>query len=85
MEAMNIALPKPMKDFVQEQVVQGGYSSASEYVRELIRADQQVKAEAKLEALLLEGLDGEGTAVTAEWWEEFRAKLQERHQKGRSQ
>jgi antitoxin ParD1/3/4 len=83
METMNIALPKPMKAFIQEQVTQGEYSSASEYVRELIRADQKRKAEAKLEALLLEGLEGEGTRVTDEWWEEFRAKVKERHRKGK--
>lgn len=36
METMNIALPKPMKVFVQSQVAQRGYSSASEYIRALI-------------------------------------------------
>ena len=34
METMNIALPDSMKHFVQEQVTEGGYSSASEYVRD---------------------------------------------------
>lgn len=32
METMNIALPESMKQFVQERVSQGGYSSVSEYV-----------------------------------------------------
>ena len=30
---MNIALPKGLKEFVQEQISSGGYSSVSEYVR----------------------------------------------------
>ena len=77
MDTMNIALPKPMKDFVHVQVTEGGYSSASEYVRDLIRADQKRKAEARLEALLLEGLEGQGVEATEEWWEAFRAKQQE--------
>lgn len=54
---MNISLPDPMKAFVDEQVHSGGYGSASEYVRELVRRDQKERAQAKLEALLLEGLD----------------------------
>ena len=33
METMNIALPESMKSFVQQRVAEGGYSSASEYVR----------------------------------------------------
>jgi antitoxin ParD1/3/4 len=52
---MNISLPDPMKDFVDGQVASGRYSSASEYVRELLRKDEKRGAEEKLEALLLEG------------------------------
>jgi antitoxin ParD1/3/4 len=39
MPTMNISLPDVLKDFVEEQVSSGKYSSASEYVRELVRAD----------------------------------------------
>lgn len=51
MDTMNIALPESMKHFVQERVAAGGYSSVSEYVRELIRADQKRKVEDRMEAL----------------------------------
>jgi putative addiction module CopG family antidote len=37
---MNISLPEALKTFVDEQVSQGGYGTTSEYVRELIRHDQ---------------------------------------------
>jgi len=37
---MNISLPDTLKSFVDEQVSQGSYSTSSEYVRELIRKDQ---------------------------------------------
>ncbi len=37
---MNISLPDALKSFVDEQVNQGGYGTSSEYVRELIRKDQ---------------------------------------------
>ena len=79
METMNIALPESMKHFVQERVAEGGYSSVSEYVRDLIRADQKRKAEERIDALLLEGLDsGQGIAVTPEYWDEKKRRLTER-------
>lgn len=49
---MNISLPENLKSFVDEQVEQRGYSTSSEYVRELIRREQ---ARQQLRALLLEG------------------------------
>ncbi len=72
MQSMNISLPEPMKEFVDGQIAKGRYSSASEYVRELIRADEKRKAEDQLEALLLEGLQGEETAFTPEDWQAIR-------------
>jgi antitoxin ParD1/3/4 len=40
MSTMNISLPDQLKAFVDEQVSQRGYGTSSEYVRELIRKDQ---------------------------------------------
>lgn len=79
METMNVALPEAMKQFVQARVSEGGYSSVSEYVRELIRSDQRRRSEERIDALLLEGLDsGESIVVTPECWEEKKRKLAER-------
>ena len=52
MSTMNISLPESLKSFVDEQVSQRGYSTSSEYVRELIRRDQQ---RLQLPSLLLAG------------------------------
>ena len=41
MATMNISVPDPMKDWVQAQVDDGKYASSSDYVRDLIRKDQQ--------------------------------------------
>lgn len=49
---MNISLPDSLKEFVDEQVNQRGYGTSSEYVRELIRKDQD---RLRLRGLLLEG------------------------------
>lgn len=72
MESMNISLPEPLKRFVDGQIAQGRYSSVSEYVRELIRADEKRKAEAELEAKLLEGLSGAESELTALEWDDIR-------------
>lgn len=64
MQSMNISLPDPLKQFVDGQISTGRYSSASEYVRELIRADEKRKAEEQLQAKLLEGLQGKDSPLT---------------------
>lgn len=49
---MNVSLPDQMRMFVEEQVDEGRYGSASEYVRTLIRGDQDRQ---RLRKLLLAG------------------------------
>ena len=82
MQSMNISLPDPLKQFVDGQISTGRYSSASEYVRELIRADEKRKAEEQLEAKLLEGLNGSESELTPADWRTIRkealAKLEAR-------
>ena len=82
MQSMNISLPDPLKQFVDGQIAQGRYSSVSEYMRELIRADEKRKAEEHLEAKLLEGLNGPESELTPADWSAIRkealAKLEER-------
>jgi antitoxin ParD1/3/4 len=52
MSTMNVSLPEALKDFVDQQVQSGGYSTSSEYVRELIRKEQDRQ---HLRGLLLAG------------------------------
>lgn len=72
MQSMNISLPDPLKQFVDRQIAQGRYSSVSEYVRELIRADEKRKAEEQLEAKLLEGLNSAESELTPADWKDIR-------------
>jgi antitoxin ParD1/3/4 len=83
MESMNISLPEPLKKFVDGQIAQGRYSSASEYVRELIRADEKRRAEEQLEAKLLEGLKSPRSELTPADWKAIRSEALARVQ-GRS-
>ena len=41
MATMNISLPNPMRDWVEQQIQGGRYSNNSDYVRDLIRRDQE--------------------------------------------
>ena len=52
MTTMNISLPDTLKLFVDERVSFGGYGTSSEYIRELIRRDQERE---RLRGLLLDG------------------------------
>lgn len=56
---MNISLPDSLKAFVDEQVSERGYGTSSEYVRELIRRDQD---RLQLRGLLLAGAASAPTA-----------------------
>lgn len=73
MSTMNISLPGSLKAFVDEQVDQRGYSTSSEYVRELIRKDQDRQ---QLRGLLLEGAASAPSAVAdAAYFEGLRDRV----------
>lgn len=76
MTTLNISLPDSMRAFIDEQIAQGGYSTASEYIRDLIRQAQKQAAQEKLDNMLLEGLaSGEPIEVTDEWWQKKQERL----------
>ncbi len=56
MASMNISVPDPMRDWVEQRIESGQYASVSDYVRDLIRRDQsQADARQALAAALIEG------------------------------
>jgi antitoxin ParD1/3/4 len=58
MATMNVSLPDPMRDWVEAQARAGRYSSASDYVRDLIRRDQERSGKlAELQKLITEGIE----------------------------
>jgi antitoxin ParD1/3/4 len=76
MTTLNISLPKTMKGFVESQTKEGGYSTASEYVRDLIRDAQKRAAREKLEQMLLDGLNsGPAVAINDKFWADRRETL----------
>jgi antitoxin ParD1/3/4 len=63
MTTMNISLPESLKSFVDDQVAERGYGTSSEYIRQLIRADQDRQ---RLRMLLLEGAASPAVAAADE-------------------
>jgi antitoxin ParD1/3/4 len=58
MATMNVSLPDAMKDWVEAQARAGRYSNSSDYVRDLIRRDQDRAAKvAAMQRLVTEGLE----------------------------
>ena len=76
---MNVSLPETLREFVDERVAEGSFANASDYVRALIRDDRLKRAQAGLEAKLLEGLQS-GPAVVADdaYWEDLKARVRKR-------
>lgn len=73
MSTMNISLPDGLKDFVDTQVGARGFGTSSEYVRELIRKDQDRQ---QLRGLLLAGAQSAPTApVDASYFESLRKRI----------
>jgi antitoxin ParD1/3/4 len=79
MTTMNISLPDEMKAFVEAQMTQEGYATASEYLRALIREAQKRRAKRELEAKFREALEsGPATPMTHEDWDSIEREALER-------
>jgi len=78
MATMNVSLPECMKAWVERQVEGGLYGNASDYIRDLIRKDQERKeALAALQAAITEGVkSGEPQHFDAA---AFKLRMRERH------
>ncbi|MCL4677216.1 MAG: type II toxin-antitoxin system ParD family antitoxin [Alphaproteobacteria bacterium] len=78
MATMNVSLPDPMKEWVEAQAATGRYANASDYVRDLIRKDQERAAKiASMQDLIDEGLaSGEAKGFSVDG---FLGAMREKH------
>jgi antitoxin ParD1/3/4 len=72
MSTMNVSLPEGLKSFVDEQVSQRGYGTSSEYVRELIRRDQDRQQLRRL--LMAGGQSAPAVAADSAYFDALRAR-----------
>ena len=75
MTTINMSLPDQMKEFVDEQVGDGGYVSPSDYFQALLLEEQKRKAEQKLEEMLQQGLASGANALDEKEWDDIRGEL----------
>jgi antitoxin ParD1/3/4 len=81
MASMNVSLPDPMRDWVQQRIDTGQYATVSDYVRDLIRRDQ-MQAEEQ-EALIAALIKGEKSGISERRIPEILAAVkQELHRHG---
>ncbi len=84
MPTFDISLPDSMQEFIGKQVEHRGYSSVSDYMRDLVRADQKRIAKEELEQMMLESLhSGDTLAVNADDGNDLKQNFRE-HSKLRS-
>lgn len=82
MTSLNVSLPESMREWIDEQVKTGGYGTASEFVREVIREAQKNKARQELEAKLLEGINsGPAIEVNKAYWDGLKERARARSRK----
>lgn len=77
MTTLTISLPDSLKAFIDAQLATKGYGNVSEYFRSLLREAQAREEEARLEALLVEGLASKRLPLDAEFLKGIEAKTAE--------
>ena len=80
MAQMNVSIPDKLKGWAEARVAEGRYSSTSDYVRDLVRRDQEAEeARRRLQAAIDEGRSsGLSDRDPFEYLEELRAGLRDR-------
>jgi antitoxin ParD1/3/4 len=76
MTTVTISLPESLKTFIDDQLATKGYGNVSEYFRSLLRDAQERDEEARMEALLLEGLatGGDDIPLTRAFWKDLKTE-----------
>lgn len=77
MATMNVSLPNPMKAWVEDQIATGHYSNASDYVRDLIRRDQEYQD--KREMLIQALIAGENSGISSKSVDDIWQDIKKRH------
>lgn len=72
-KTMSFALPESLREYIDERVRSGHYGNTSEYLRDLIRQDQQAQSRQRFRDLVADGLaSGNARELTASTVAELR-------------
>lgn len=79
MASMNVSVPEALRIWVQSRIESGEYASVSDYVRDLIRRDQQARERqlsvADIRRSIEDGRRQGGVAPAEEVFQRLEAKL----------
>ena len=78
MSTLTVTIAESQAEFVARQAAADGFESVEAYVRSLIASAEREAARERLEAMLLDGLEGRWEVVTDESWEELKREVRER-------
>jgi antitoxin ParD1/3/4 len=85
MTVLNISLSDALKEFVESEISEKGYRTASEYVSALIKEAKKRKAKQRLEKMLLAGLhSGDPVPVTNQYWGSKHRRLAKRQARAKN-
>ena len=77
MPSLHISLPESLKEFVKEEVDEGGYGTPSDYVRSLLREARERKVRRRIDQALLASLETPAEEVTPEYLAELRREVRQ--------
>ena len=69
---MNVSLPVDLKHWVDEQVESGGYGTASEFLRDMLRRARERQFRRRIDEMLVEAVEGGTTVMTDADWTSIR-------------
>src|SRR5215217_7321507 len=70
--SLHVSLPEDLKEFVRQEVAEGGYSTPSDFVRTVLREWRAQKARREIDATLLESFETPAEEVTPEYLASMR-------------
>jgi antitoxin ParD1/3/4 len=78
MSTIQLELPEPIRQFVDEQVAKEGFGGPGDYIQSILRDLQLRKAQEDLDAALLQGLDSPARELRSEEWADMRREALQR-------
>lgn len=81
---MNVSMTRDMRAFVEKRMKIGKFANASEYIRHLVRKDEEAAEIERVQALIDEGLKGPMVALDSKEWASIRAEARERVKRRKS-
>ena len=78
--SIQVQLPEAAQSFVEKQVASGRFTSAGEFIANLVEQARRHSAHERVERLLLEGLDsGPPIPVDRDWWLQKAAEWERKY------